>query len=231
MQFEVWIPEITLHRDGPHLLNWSVINRHGQRSYEWACVCQLTKGLWLNWPHHHSVKAWGIQGTLWHLRSPSYLRTIWRVKEVISCYWGAAVTKQTNHSWCSPAINPGYKGQGSRDDRSNYAQPLCALYSVQFLGSISTILVQLWRSSDFLCNLKSGYQRSHYTEMALICLIDQLLTDMDKDHMSGLVFVNWQKAFDLTDRTIILSKLEAYRVPYGIYGAPPTWGLFEGLRR
>ena len=118
-----------------------------------------------------------------------------------------------------------YKGQGSRDDRSNYAQPLCALYSVQFLGSISTILVQLWRSSDFLCNLKSGYQRSHYTEMALICLIDQLLTDMDKDHMSGLVFVNWQKAFDLTDRTIILSKLEAYRVPYGIYGAPPTWGL------
>ena len=67
--------------------------------------------------------------------------------------------------------------------------------------------------------------------MALICLIDQLLTDMDKDHMSGLVFVNWQKAFDLTDRTIILSKLEAYRVPYGIYGAPPTWGLFEGLRR
>ena len=79
MQFEVWIPEITLHRDGPHLLNWSVINRHGQRSYEWACVCQLTKGLWLNWPHHHSVKAWGIWGTLWHLRSPSYLRTIWRV--------------------------------------------------------------------------------------------------------------------------------------------------------
>ena len=79
MQFEVWIPEITLHRDGPHLLNWSVIKRHGQRSYEWACVCQLTKGLWLNWPHHHSVKAWGIQGTLWHLRSPSYLKTIWRV--------------------------------------------------------------------------------------------------------------------------------------------------------
>ena len=79
MQFEVWIPEITLHRDGPHLLNWSVIKRHGQRSYEWACVCQLTKGLWLNWPRHHSVKAWGIRGTLWHLRSPSYLRTIWRV--------------------------------------------------------------------------------------------------------------------------------------------------------
>ena len=64
--------------------------------------------------------------------------------------------------------------------------------------------------------------------MALICLIDQLLRDMDKDHMSGLVFVNWQKAFDLTDRAIILSKLEAYGVPYGIYRAPPTWGLFEG---
>jgi len=48
--------------------------------------------------------------------------------------------------------------------------------------------------------------------VALICLIDQLLTDMDKDHMSGIVFVNCQKAFDLTDHAIILSKLEAYRV-------------------
>ena len=68
------------------------------------------------------------------------------------------------------------------------------------------------RNNDFLYNLHPGFRRSHSTETALIRLIDQLLSDMDKDHVSGLMFVDYKKAFALIDHGILLSKLEAYGV-------------------
>lgn len=44
----------------------------------------------------------------------------------------------------------------------------------------------------------------------LMHLIDQLLSDMDKDYVSGLVFLSYKKAFDLMDHGILLSKPEVY---------------------
>ena len=41
-------------------------------------------------------------------------------------------------------------------------------------------------------------------------LIVQLLSDMDKDYVSGLVFLSYKKAFDLMDHGILLSKPEVY---------------------
>ena len=46
------------------------------------------------------------------------------------------------------------------------------------------------------------------TAIALIRLIDQLLSDVDKDYVSGLVFVDYKKAFDVIDHDLLLTRLE-----------------------
>ena len=40
-------------------------------------------------------------------------------------------------------------------------------------------------------------------------LVDQLLFDLDKNRASGLVFIDYKKAFDLIDHSLLLEKLKA----------------------
>ena len=70
------------------------------------------------------------------------------------------------------------------------------------------------RNYKLLYNLQPGFQRSHSIETALIHLMDQLLSDLDHSKVSGLVFVDYRKVFDLIDHDILLSKLEAYGITF-----------------
>ena len=68
------------------------------------------------------------------------------------------------------------------------------------------------RNNNLMYILQSGFRRSYSTETRLIRLTDQLLSDMDKDQVSGLVFVDYKKALNSIDHDILLSKLEAYGI-------------------
>lgn len=48
-----------------------------------------------------------------------------------------------------------------------------------------------------LHKLQFGFRKSHSTEMALIRLVDQLFFDLDENKVTGLVFIDYKKAFDL----------------------------------
>ena len=100
--------------------------------------------------------------------------------------------------WKSAKVTPIYKGQGSRGDKNNYHPiSVLSLLSKIFENHIHQTLYNYMTNNDFLYNLQSGFRRLHSSETALIRLIDQLLSDMDKDQVSGLVFVDYKKAFDL----------------------------------
>ena len=51
-----------------------------------------------------------------------------------------------------------------------------------------------------------------YRDRPFIRLVDQLLFDLDRNRASGLVFIDYKKAFDLTDHGLLLEQLKAYGV-------------------
>ena len=65
------------------------------------------------------------------------------------------------------------------------------------------------KENDLFHPFQSGFRKSHSTETALIRLVDQLLFNLDNDKVTGLVFIDYKKAFDLIDHKLLLSKLRA----------------------
>ena len=59
---------------------------------------------------------------------------------------------------------------------------------------------------------QSGFRRKHGTETALIKTIEELLFNLDKDRVSGMVLVDYRKAFDIVDHELLLRKLKVYGV-------------------
>ena len=58
--------------------------------------------------------------------------------------------------------------------------------------------------------MQSGFRKRHSTETALIGIIDELLFNLDSDRVSGMILIDYCKAFDMVDHSILLQKLQAY---------------------
>ena len=64
-----------------------------------------------------------------------------------------------------------------------------------------------------------GFQKNKSTYMAMICLLDKLTHALEKGEVAIGVFIDFQKAFDTVDHTILLDKL----FHYGIRGPAHSW--------
>jgi retron-type reverse transcriptase len=64
-----------------------------------------------------------------------------------------------------------------------------------------------------------GFWKNHSTTLALIEIIDNILNAMDKGLYTCGIFIDFSKAFDTINHTILLSKLEHY----GIRGVALHW--------
>jgi len=59
---------------------------------------------------------------------------------------------------------------------------------------------------------QSGFRKRHSTETALIGIIDELLFNLDSDRASGMILIDYCKAFDMVDHSVLLQELQAYRL-------------------
>jgi len=69
-----------------------------------------------------------------------------------------------------------------------------------------------FKENNLFHHLQSGFRKSHSTETALIRLVDKLLLNLDNDKITGLVFIDYKKAFDLIDHQLLLPKLKVLGV-------------------
>ena len=113
----------------------------------------------------------------------------------------------------TPVFTPVFKGNGSRNDKNNY-RPISVLpiLSKVLEKHICEHLCDFLKENDLFHPLQSGFRKSYSTETALIRLVDQLLFNLDNDKVTGLVFIDYKKAFDLIDHKLLLSKLRALGV-------------------
>ena len=115
--------------------------------------------------------------------------------------------------WKDGKVTTIYKGQGSHDDKNNY-RPITVLplLSKLFEKHICDHLYDFLEENALRHHLQSRFCKFHSTETALIRLTDQLFLNLDKNRSTGLVFIDYRKAFDLKDHDLLLTKLNASRI-------------------
>ena len=59
---------------------------------------------------------------------------------------------------------------------------------------------------------QSGFRKHHFCQTALVKLINDWLSHIDKGNIVGAIFVDLKKAFDIVDHEMLLQKLALYSV-------------------
>ena len=100
---------------------------------------------------------------------------------------------------------------GDRKDPSNY-RPILSLtvISEPLEKHINSHLLSHLRTNDLLHPNQSGFREHHSCHTALTTLVDKWHTNINNNEFSGVLFVDFAKAFDVTDHGLLLGKLALY---------------------
>ena len=112
-------------------------------------------------------------------------------------------------NWKEAIVNPLFK-KGTIDFAYKNLRPVSNL---QFVSKITerAAFDQVFAhvmNNELFPELQSAYRKSHSTETALVKIVNDILLDMNRQHVSLLVLLDLSAAFDTVDHTILLRRLE-----------------------
>lgn len=121
--------------------------------------------------------------------------------------------------WKIAKITPVYKS-GQKDNVDNYRP-------ISVLSQLSKILERYMSDNlrdhlikySLLSEFQYGSRPSHSCETLLVHLTDKWLGSMDNGNLTGLLLIDFRKAFDIINHKILIDKLTLY----GIHGTVLQW--------
>ena len=112
--------------------------------------------------------------------------------------------------WKTALVAPLHK-DGPRDDVNNY-RPIAVLPVLSKIleRHVTKSLTNYLNENNLIFTYQSAFRENHSTETALIQLTDNLLFNMDNEKVTGMISIDFKKAFDLVNHEILLQKLQMY---------------------
>ena len=94
---------------------------------------------------------------------------------------------------------------GARNDVNNYQLiSVLSLVSKIMERAIQEQFLAFLTEHDLLLFYQSGFQKKHSTETAIVYLTDYILEHMDRQMITGAVYIDLKKAFHLVDHEYLL---------------------------
>ncbi|MES9881523.1 MAG: reverse transcriptase family protein [Sedimenticola sp.] len=114
--------------------------------------------------------------------------------------------------WKEGKVTPLFKA-GDKSDPNNY-RPISILPVLSKLleKHVHDSLMEYLVTFNLLHTTQSGFRPKHSCETALACMIDNWLSAINNGQVIGAVMVDFKKAFDLVDHSLLLKKLCSYKL-------------------
>ena len=109
-------------------------------------------------------------------------------------------------------VFPVFKG-GAKSYPSNY-RPISILPTVSklFEKPVNKHLMNYLNKYKLIHETQSGFRQKHSCQTALVKLLDQWMACIDKGGLVGSLFIDFRKAFNVADHSILMKKLALYKL-------------------